>query len=253
MEELAQLYSRRTALELILKGEGAVTPYGVVYDNGMKLERAYDGQHLPCYYYGGDMLAVGLLPREKPQDLSSATWIYLPATEVQISRAVARAGATVLEERSLYYTGSMFPEEVDGALDYQQETLHSLNALAEAVVRLAPEDYRKLGAAVTLAGPRTAAGICRLAEHLEQFRLIPGVRTPEEYGRHIVQAPAHDLDGFCDYTGLGLRRMEQEQGIFTDRGYITYQGTQSLEELMMEDPAEQYQKEQTFQMGGMSL
>ena len=101
MEELAQMDVRRTALELILNGEGAVTPYGVVYDNGMKLERAYDGQHLPCYYYGGDMLAVGLLPREKPQDLSSATWVYLPATEVQISRAVARAGATVLEELSL--------------------------------------------------------------------------------------------------------------------------------------------------------
>lgn len=254
MEELAQLDAWRTALELILNGEGAVTPYSVVYDNGMKLERAYDGQHLPCYYYGGDMLAAGLLPREKPQDLSSATWVYLPATEVQISRAVARAGATVLEELSLYYTGSMFPEEVDGALNYQQETLHSLNALAEAVVRLAPEDYRKLGAAVTLAGPRTAAGICRLAEHLEQFRLIPGVRTPEEYGRHIVQTPAgsgldHDLDGFCDYTGLGLRRMEQEQGVLTDRGYITYQGTQSLEELMMEAPAEQ---KETMGMGGFS-
>ena len=251
MEELTQLDARRTALELILNGEGAVTPYGVVYDNGMKLERAYDGQHLPCYYYGGDMLAVGLLPREKPQDLSSATWVYLPATEVQISRAVARAGATVLEELSLYYTGSMFPEEVDGALNYRRETLHSLNALAEAVVRLAPEDYRKLGAVVTLAGPRTAAGICRLAERLEQFRLIPGVRTPEEYGRHIVQAPAHDLDGFCDYAGLGLRRMEQEQGIFTDRGYITYQGTQSLEALMMEAPAEQKQEE-TMGMGGFS-
>ena len=118
-------------------------------------------------------------------------------------------------------------------------------------MRLAPEDYRKLGAAVTLAGPRTAAGICRLAERLEQFRLIPGVRTPEEYGRHIVQAPAHDLDGFCDYAGLGLRRMEQEQGVLTDRGDITYQGTQSLEELMMEAPAEQKQEE-TMGMGGFS-
>ena len=41
--------------------------------------------------------------------------------------------------------------------------------------------------------------------------------------------------------------------MFTDRGYISYHGTMSLEELMMEDPAEQHQKEQTFQMGGMSL
>ena len=63
----------------------------------------------------------------------------------------------------------------------------------------------------------------------------------------------HNLDGFYDYEKYGLQRMEQEYGMFTDRGYISYHGTMSLEELMMEDPAEQYQKEQTFQMGGMSL
>ena len=45
--------------------------------------------------------------------------------------------------------------------------------------------------------------------------------------------------------------MEQEQGVLTDRGYITYQGTQSLEELMMEAPAEQKQEE-TMGMGGFS-
>ena len=43
--------------------------------------------------------------------------------------------------------------------------------------------------------------------------------------------------------------MEQEQGVLTDRGYITYQGTQSLEELMMEAPAEQ---KETMGMGGFS-
>ena len=46
--------------------------------------------------------------------------------------------------------------------------------------------------------------------------------------------------------------MEQESGMFTDRGYVSYHGTMSLEELMMEDPAEAYQEEQGFQMGGMA-
>ena len=34
---------------LIESGSGTVTPYGVVYDNGMKLEQIYDGQFFPCY------------------------------------------------------------------------------------------------------------------------------------------------------------------------------------------------------------
>ena len=43
-----------------------------------------------------------------------------------------------------------------------------------------------------------------------------------------------------------------QSGVFTDRGYIAYVGTVSLEELMADDPAESYQREQDFQMGGMT-
>ena len=38
--------------------------------------------------------------------------------------------------------------------------------------------------------------------------------------------------------------MEQEEGVFTEQGYLSYQGTLSLEDLMQGGPAEQYQKEQ---------
>ena len=46
--------------------------------------------------------------------------------------------------------------------------------------------------------------------------------------------------------------MDQEAGVFADRGYIAYQGALSLEELMAEGPAEAYQREQDFQIGGMA-
>ena len=45
--------------------------------------------------------------------------------------------------------------------------------------------------------------------------------------------------------------MEQESGMFTDRGYVSYHGTMSLEELMMEDPTESFREGQGLQMGGM--
>lgn len=106
---------------------------------------------------------------------------------------------------------------------------------------------------------KDSAEICQLAKKLAQFDLLPGIRTPESYGKHIIQESGGSslslsLDGFCDYTGIGLRQMEQEQGIFTIRGYVSYHGTLSLEELMMENPAEQYQKEQEegLGMGGLS-
>lgn len=39
------------ALLLIDGGTGTITPYGVVYDNGMKLEHSYDGSHLPEFFF----------------------------------------------------------------------------------------------------------------------------------------------------------------------------------------------------------
>ena len=63
-----------------------------------------------------------------------------------------------------------------------------------------------------------------------------------------------DLDEFYDYGKYGRRCMEQNQGMFTNQGYISYHGTLTMEELMTEDPAEQYQKEQAegMEMGGLS-
>ena len=259
IEELEQLDARKTALDLILNdASGQITPYGVVYDNGMRLETVYDGQHLPCYCYGRDMLAVGLLPQQESLDLTAATWIYLPSTEIQISRAVARSGAAALDELFRYETGSMFPEEVDAALNFKQESLDALNTLAKAVVKLSQEDYNKLGAVVSLVKPKNSAEICRLAENLAQFDLIPGVYTPESYGKHMIQESGGsgrslNLDGFCDYTGIGLQQMEQEQGVFTIRGYVTYHGTLTLDELVQMNSAEQHQGEQDESIGMKGL
>ena len=48
-QELEDLDGAETARLLIGSGAGEVTPYGVVYDNGMKLEQQYDGQHFPAH------------------------------------------------------------------------------------------------------------------------------------------------------------------------------------------------------------
>ena len=49
MDELNALDGKGAARQLIESGSGTITPYGVVYDNGMKLEQVYDGR-FSCYY-----------------------------------------------------------------------------------------------------------------------------------------------------------------------------------------------------------
>ena len=50
VDELNALDGKGIARQLIESGGGTITPYGVVYDNGMKLEQVYDGRFFPCYY-----------------------------------------------------------------------------------------------------------------------------------------------------------------------------------------------------------
>ena len=255
-QELEDLDGAETARLLIGSGAGEVTPYGVVYDNGMKLEQYYDGQHFPAYLYEPCMLMIGLTFRLEPEDTKNITWLYLPAAKGQLERAMVRSGITDPADMRFRFSESMFPDEVDAALDFRYENIYELNDLALAVSKLSVEAQKKLGAVVEMAEPEYASQICRLAENLDQFEFAPGAHTPAEYGRFMIQESGHfeydeNLEGFYDYEKFGLQRMEQESGMFTDRGYVSYHGTMSLEELMMEDPAESFREEQGLQMGGM--
>ena len=255
-QELEDLDGAETARLLIDSGAGEVTPYGVVYDNGMKLEQYYDGQHFPAYLYEPCMLMIGLTFRLEPEDTKNITWLYLPAAKGQLERAMVRSGITDPADMRFRFSESMFPDEVDAALDFRYENIYELNDLALAVSKLSVEAQKKLGAVVEMAEPEYASQICRLAENLDQFEFAPGAHAPAEYGRFMIQESGHfeydeNLEGFYDYEKFGLQRMEQESGMFTDRGYVSYHGTMSLEELMMEDPAESFREEQGLQMGGM--
>ena len=257
VQALEELDGEETAILLIDGGGGTVTRYGVVYDNGMKLDQSYDGRYFPAYLYEPPMLMVALTSNQEPEDTKNITWLYLPAAKGQIERAMARSGIADPEDMRFRFAESMFPDEVDAALDFRYEGIFELNELAQAVDKLSMDDRKKLGAVVAMAEPEYAMQIRHLAENLDQFELAPGVHTPAEYGKFMIQESGHfeydpNLDEFYDYEKYGLQRMEQQSGMFTDRGYVSYHGTMSLEELMMEDPAESYRQEQGFQMGGMA-
>ena len=255
--ELENLDGYETALLLIDSGAGTVTRYGVVYDNGMRLEQLYDGKHLPEYHYEPDLLTVALSSKQEPRNMEHVTWLYLLAARGKIERAMLRSGIPDPEDMRFRFENSSFPAEINAALDFRQESIYELNDLALAVSRLSMEAQKKLGVVVEMAEPESASQIRHLAENLDQFEFVPEVRTPAEYGRYMIQESGHfdyddNLKDFYDYEKYGLQRMEQETGMLTDKGYISYHGALSLEELMMEDPAEAYRQEQGVQLGGMA-
>ena len=236
-EELDALDGEATARQLIESGSGMITPYGVVYDNGMKLEQVYDGQFFPCYYYEPNAITVAVTAKSEPEDTEHITWLYLPMAQEEIDRTLQRAGITAPLDIQLRLEDTQLPNEVDVLLDMEQESLAGLNVLAQATDELSSDDMKKLGAVVTLAKPQNAEQIKNLVENLDLFDFAPGAHTPEEYGRYMIQQSGHfdydeNLDEFYDYEKYGLQRMGEEDGMFTDRGYIAYKGYTSLAEIM---------------------
>ena len=236
-EELDALDSEATARRLIGSGSGTITPYGVVYDNGMKLEQVYDGRFFPCYYYEPNAITVAVTAKSEPEDTEHITWLYLPMAQEEIDRTLQRAGITDPADIRLRLEDTQLPDEVDVLLDMEQESLADLNALAQAADALSSDDMKKLGAVVTLAKPQNAEQVKNLVENLDLFDFAPGAHSPAEYGKYMIQRSGHfdydeNLDEFYDYEGYALQRMNEEDGIFTDRGYIAYKGYTSLAEIM---------------------
>ena len=236
VDELNALDGKGTARQLIESGSGTITPYGVVYDNGMKLEQIYDGRFFPCYYYKPNVITVAVASKAEPEDTEHITWLYLPTDREDLDRALLRGGITDPADVRLRLEDSQLPNEVDVLLDMEYETLSDLNELAAATDGLSKADMEKLGAVVMLAEPENAAQIKNLAESLDLFDFAPGAHTPQEYGKYMIQQSGRfeydeNLDAFYDYEKYGTERMNEEDGMFTDRGYIAYKGCYSMEEV----------------------
>ena len=237
VDELNALDGKGTARQLIESGGGTITPYGVVYDNGMRLEQIYDGRFIPCYYYEPNAITVAVSSKTEPEDTEHITWLYLPVVQEEIDRALQRAGITDPADIRLRLEDTQLPDEADVLLDMEQESLADLNALAQATDALSSDDMEKLGAVVMLAKPQNAEQIKNLAENLDLFDFALGAHTPAEYGKYMIQQPGRfeydeNLDEFYDYEKYGLQRMNEENGMFTGRGYIAYKGDISLAEIM---------------------
>ena len=256
-KELENLDGKETALALISGQPGYVTQFGVVYDNGMKLEQAYDRKHLPQSWMAENSILELKIRATGEDNPKKQEWVQLPASRMKLERAMLRAGIPSCGEMQVLVSDSRFPDEVSYALDFEHESLFELNRLCHACSNFKEQDFVKLGAACQMAKPACAANIRQLAENLDQFDFAPNVHTPEELGKYMIQQSGHyeydeNLETFYNYGDYGVKRMLQEDGVFVDRGYVSYHGTLTLDELMRDDPAEKYQQGQDVRMEGMA-
>ena len=248
-ETLEHVNGERVAIGLIRHGAGTVTPYGVVYDNGMQMLHLYQGGAFLDYDYNSAVLGVKMTSRHEPE--REEAYFQLPMPARRVERFLQRAGL-IPDDSCLEDAYDILPSAVADAIRMEEESLESLNEMAEAISRLDRRELPKLAAAVLLARAEGAGQIKALAENLADFDFVPDVKTPEEYGRYMIRESGRfeydgELHEFYNYQKYGEQRIRREEGSFNAYGYICYRGTAGLQEILSMDKPRQ----PGFQMRGM--
>ena len=259
VDVLRNLDAEKIARDLIASGQGHITPYGVVYDNNLKLEPCYWGNVFPPYLYQPKVMDLEI---ESLIEDWETTVLQLPMPRQQLERMLLRGGINPEDDLALQVISESCPGEVFKIMqqqDFQEstwESIQELNRMCKAIEQLTVSEMRKLDAVVAYVQPEYPFQIQHLAENLDQFDFVPNVKTPAEYGRWMIGQSGRfdydpELEAYYDFEKYGNDHIAWQEGSFTAHGYVSYQGTMSIDELMMEDPSDPEQ-ETGMQMGGMT-
>ena len=251
LEDLASLDGRKMALALIEGGGGRVTPYGVVYENGMKLTQVYDGRHFPEYFYENCLASVLLSLPDRPMERET---LYFPCTERKIARAIRRLGVERPEQCVAMLDTSEISEAVRGVFEDEyplNKHLETLNALTRCLQKFDGQALEDFHTVFDTVWPETPEEVLYLAEELRDFTVVPDIGSAEEYGWFLITKSEHldidpKLEAYIDYQKYGQHRIQEEGGHFGDRGYVAYLGSKSEIRSIMDRNLSERQMNQSF-------
>jgi hypothetical protein len=241
---------KQEALDLMNSGQGMVTPYGVLFDYGLEVERLYQGREFPPYLYNQHIALLWLTHESAPEP--KPTCLYLPCPQICIERALERGGWTEdHQDMNIEFEALDAPQELFRHFHPESENMIVLNDMAEAISLVQKQDLPTLLAAVELAEPSDAFSLANLTLNIEQFELFDNIYSAADYGRELMDKDGlYDaaIEDYIDFEAYGAERMDEEQGQFISNGYICYRGNIPLEQLMHgQTPHEQPEQGMDFQ------
>lgn len=256
VEEIKNIDFTAIGRELFNRKRGVITPYGVLYSTDNIPELVYDGKNFPRYCWSGaDVATVILEPGENPCS-GNQEYLYLPCSEVEIEKAINRMGLKI----PCYCTTQLEWDELNDQI-YNLltekfllfEHLYTVNKLAENYACFDEASQKAFQAIAEMACPETPEELVILADNFYEFDVIPGIKTSEEYGRYMITDSGkyeidEDLTEYFDFKKYGEKRIQMENGVITDYGYIAYKGnTPEVEKILGQNDL------QKMEIGGMHL
>ena len=153
--------------------------------------------------------------------------ISLPATEEQLEQVRKSMGVERLEQCKIISLSSASPCLVDYLP--QNRELKDLNAFArileEQDINSSEEKMEKLLAALEAELPDDMEATLEIAEHLEQYEILPDdLQSPKDYAFYVRDKEGISVDkefeNFVNFEAFGKYRMRADGVVRTDHGLI---------------------------------
>lgn len=239
VKELEEIDGESFAMEVIKNNPNSrITPYGVLYKNSNEPEQIYNGKQFPQYHWKENVATVQLTVKDTNE------FIYLPCSDVEIEKALMRLETPYLHDCEVTIIDDNFSKEVLDIISADTTPLikiDTLNKLAGYYKEIGSHDIEYFEKLMDYVKPRTVDEIFALADSMYEFELFDGIKDIESYGRYMICDSGHfeydsNLEEYIDFKRYGREKMAQEDGAFSEKGYITYHGyNQKLANLLFEN------------------
>ena len=158
-------------------------------------------------------------------------WVKFPTTAEELKEVFKRIGIGQKDDFGQPYEEWFITDYdcyVDGLYSKlgEYENLDELNYLASKLDEMDQSDYAKFQAAMEIGDyTNSLQEIINLTENLDCYEVYPDIHDYDDLGRYyideleVMQVPEH-LQNYIDYEAYGRDVAMDENGTFTDQGYV---------------------------------
>ena len=181
-----------------------------------------------------EVFSIQVHNRQLFEQGKQGVWLDLPTTTEKLQAALRDVGITADNSQDFFINGFSCPEDRHLAIPYDMvlaADVDELNFLAARLGQLDAAALAELNAALQnpKGGFETIGQIIDYADNVDYFVHLPDVRTPGQLGDYylnrsgMVDMPQEWKAGI-DTAQFGRHISQQEQGAFTEYGYIVRSG-----------------------------
>ena len=158
-------------------------------------------------------------------------WVKFPTTAAELKEVFKRIGIGQKDDFGQPYEEWFITDYdcyVDGLYSKlgEYENLDELNYLASKLDEMSESEYAQFQAGMEMGDHcGSLQEIINLTENLDCYEVYPDIHDYDDLGRYyieeldVMQVPEH-LQNYIDYEAYGRDVALEENGIFTDQGYV---------------------------------